>query len=441
MTPRERRRRIHAQALPIIGGMASQNVLNLVDAWMIGALGASALAGVGLASFIVFVAVAFISGMAPSVQSIAAQRFGAGRPDEAAAALNGGLLLALAVGLPVSLMLIAATPALMALLNSDPAVQEAGGVYLMIRLTAVAFVGMNFAFRGYWSAVDRPRYYFGTIVAVHVLNVTISYPLIFGYLGLPELGVAGAAIGTAASLVIATLIHIVLGLRLAAGDGLLRRLPARTDIARLLRLGLPNAMQQLLFAMGFTALFWIVGQIGTQELAVAHVLVTFSLVAILPGLGFGIAAASLAGQAIGRGNLYEATRWPWDVFRESLPIFALLAAVALLATEPVLALFLREEHLVALGVTPLRIFGLGIIIDALGLILMHALLGAGAARLVLIVAVSLQWVFFLPAAWVLGPYLGFGLTAVWLAMVFWRGAQTAIFIAAWQGGSWQRIRV
>ena len=277
----------------------------------------------------------------------------------------------------------------------------------------------------------------GTLSLMALARKTFEKPPVW----ITALGVAGAAIGTAASLVIATLIHIVLGLRLAAGDGLLRRLPARTDIARLLRLGLPNAMQQLLFAMGFTALFWIVGQIGTQELAVAHVLVTFSLVAILPGLGFGIAAASLAGQAIGRGNLYEATRWPWDVFRESLPIFALLAAVALLATEPVLALFLREEHLVALGVTPLRIFGLGIIIDALGLILMHALLGAGAARLVLIVAVSLQWVFFLPAAWVLGPYLGFGLTAVWLAMVFWRGAQTAIFIAAWQGGSWQRIRV
>ena len=105
MTAREQRRRIHAQALPIIGGMASQNVLNLVDAWMIGALGAAALAGVGLASFLVFVAVAFISGLAPSVQSIAAQRYGAGRFGEAARALNGGLLLSLAIGIPISVLL------------------------------------------------------------------------------------------------------------------------------------------------------------------------------------------------------------------------------------------------------------------------------------------------------------------------------------------------
>ncbi|MEQ9012792.1 MATE family efflux transporter [Algiphilus sp.] len=438
---RARRQRIYAQALPIIGGMASQNLLNLVDAWMIGALGAAALAGVGLASFLVFVAVAFISGLAPSVQSIAAQRYGAGRFGEAARALNGGLLLSLAIGIPVSVLLIAFTPSIMAALNPDPAVQEAGAGYLMIRLVAVAFVGMNFAFRGYWSAIDRARYYFVTIVSVHVLNVAISYPLIFGLLGLPALGVHGAAIGTAASLMVGTLIHIGLGLRFAAEDGLLRKAPQRDEIARLLRLGIPNAVQQFLFAAGFTALFWIVGQIGTQELAVAHVLVTFTLVAVLPGLGFGIAAASLAAQAIGRGAFDEAAHWPWAVYKVSLPIFIAIAAAALLATDPLLALFLRDDALVAIGSTPLRLFGAGVLIDAVGLILMHALLGAGAARLVMVTGVGLQWLCFLPAAYLLGPVLGFGLTAVWLAMVVWRGAQAVIFTLAWQGGSWRQLRV
>lgn len=441
MPAADRRRVIHAQALPIIGGMASQNVLNLVDAWMIGALGAAALAGVGLASFLTFVAVAFISGLAPAVQSIAAQRFGAGRRGDATAALNGGLLLSLAIGLPLSMLLIAATPALMALLNDDPAVREAGAGYLMIRLVAVAFVGMNFAFRGYWSAIDRARFYLYTIVAVHGLNVLISYPLIFGLWGLPALGVRGAAIGTSASLIIGTAIHIGIGLRQPAADGLLRRAPARSDVRALLKLGLPNAVQQLLFATGFTALFWIVGMIGTAELAVAHVLVTFMLVAVLPGLGFGIASASLSAQAIGRGDVAAAAQWPWAVFRASLPIFIAASAAAVFATEPLLALFLREEALVALGMTPLRIFGLGIVIDALGLILMHSLLGAGAARLVLMVAVGLQWLLFLPAAYVFGPLLGYGLTAVWLAMVVWRGGQTAVFVIAWRSGSWQSIRV
>lgn len=437
----ERRRRIYAQALPIIGGMSSQNLLNLVDAWMIGALGAAALAGVGIASFLNFVAVAAISGLAPAVQAIAAQRFGARRPDLSAQALNGGLMLSLAVGLPLSLLLIACAPWMMTLLNDDPAVQEAGTTYLVIRLFAVVFLGMNFAFRGYWSAVNSARYYLYTIVAVHVLNVAISYPLIFGHFGLPELGVAGAAIGTAASVTIGTGIHVVLALRHSAAQGFLRRMPQRSEMGSMLRLGLPNALQQLLFALGFTVLFWIVGMIGTAELAVANILVTLMLVAVLPGLGFGIAAASLSAQAIGQHQADAAARWPWEVFRVSAPVFIAIAAVSLLLTEPVLTLFLRDPALVALGMTPLRIFGIGVLVDGLGLILMHALLGAGAARQVLLVAVGLQWLVFLPLAWLLGPQLGLGLTAVWLAMVLWRGAQTALFAGIWLQGHWRRIVV
>ena len=59
----------------------------------------------------------------------------------------------------------------------------------------------------------------------------------------------------------------------------------------------------------------------------------------------------------------------------------------------------------------------------------------------MLVAVGLQWVLFLPAAYLLGPVMGLGLTAVWWAMVAWRGAQAAIFTAAWQGGGWRRLRV
>lgn len=421
--------------------MASQNLLNLVDAWMIGALGAAALAGVGVASFLHFVALAAVSGLAPSVQAICAQRFGAKRPDLAAQALNGGLLLALTIGLPLSLLMMVATPALMLLLNDDPAVREAGTTYLLIRLVGVAFLGMNFAFRGYWSAVDTARYYLYTIVSIHVLNVVISYPLIFGHLGLPELGVAGAAIGSAASVMIGTGIHIALALRHSRAQGFLQRVPRRDELSSMLRLGLPNAAQQFLFALGFTVLFWVVGMIGTDALAVANILVTLMLVAILPGLGFGIAAASLSAQAIGRRDLDDAARWPWDVFRVSLPVFAVLAAVALLLTQPVLTLFLREAELVALGMTPLRIFGAGVLVDGLGLILMHALLGAGAARQVMLIAVGLQWFVFLPLAWLLGPVLGLGLSAVWLAMVLWRGAQTTLFAGVWLRGHWRQLTV
>lgn len=441
LPPADRSRRVLALSLPIIGGMTSQNILNLVDTWMVGALGPAALAGVGFSSFLNFMAVAAITGLAAAVQAMAARRYGEGKLDETAVPLNGGLALSLIVGVPLSLLLIWLAPSLYPLLIDDPDVVREGTIYWQWRLVAVAAIGMNFSFRGYWSAVDMTRLYMYTLIWMHALNILISYVLIFGKLGLPAMGTAGAAIGTSASIFIGTATYFVLALRHAGSAGFLHRRPTGEQFRALVRLGLPNSIQQLLFAAGFAILFWIIGKVGTEELAVANVLVNITLLAVLPGIGFGIGAASLAGQSLGRADPVAAHRWGWDVYRVATPVFLAIALPMLLFTDGVLALFLREPALVALGHLPLLLVGAGVLVDGLGLIMMHALLGAGASGLVMRVAVGLQWLVFLPLAYLLGPVLGLGLTTIWIAMMAYRGAQAVIFTVAWQRRQWVSIKL
>ena len=114
-----RTREILHLSLPIIGGMTSQNILNLVDAWLVGGLGAAALAACGIANFLNFMAVAFITGLSTAVQAMAARRVGEGNPGEAAIPLNGGLPLSLAIGVPASIVLIALTPWFFPLLDFE----------------------------------------------------------------------------------------------------------------------------------------------------------------------------------------------------------------------------------------------------------------------------------------------------------------------------------
>ena len=125
MSP-ERRRDILRISLPILGGMTSQNLLNLVDAWMVGSLGATALAAVGLAGFLNFMAVAALAGFSSAVQALVARRAGAGEVTTLAEPLNGALLLSLMLGVPLAVLGIAAAPALFAALNPDPAVAAEG---------------------------------------------------------------------------------------------------------------------------------------------------------------------------------------------------------------------------------------------------------------------------------------------------------------------------
>lgn len=86
-------------ALPVVGGMASQNVLNLVDTAMVGSLGDESLAAVGTASFANFVAVAFLMGLSSAVQAMASRRKGEGRLSEAAVPLNGAILIDVAIAI------------------------------------------------------------------------------------------------------------------------------------------------------------------------------------------------------------------------------------------------------------------------------------------------------------------------------------------------------
>ena len=93
-------------ALPIIGGMASQNLLNIVDTAMVGYLGDPALAAVGLGGFVVFMCSALILGVSTGVQSLAARKKGEGRVDRAAKILNSALLTVLLAAPLLSIVLI-----------------------------------------------------------------------------------------------------------------------------------------------------------------------------------------------------------------------------------------------------------------------------------------------------------------------------------------------
>lgn len=436
-----RRGRILALALPIIGAMVSQNLLNLVSTAFVSGLGDEALAAVGYGSFANFMSIAFVTGLAAGVQATAARRKGEGAESETAVPLNGGLLMAIGFGVPIAVVSYALTPSAFPLLTDDPEVARLGTSYLQIRLFAVPAIGMNFAFRGYWNAVDLAKIYLRTLIVMHLVNAGLDYVLIFGHFGAPELGVDGAGWANLAANWTGTAYYFLQAFGRARGNGFLRGIPSLATMGKMLRTSLPAALQQFLFAAGMTLFFVIVGRLGTAEVAASSVLQNLMLVAFLPAMGFGIAAASLVGQALGRADARDARRWGWDVVRTAVPIVSIIAAVGLLFPDAILGVFLHDPETRALARWPLRIIALTLPLDVLGAVLLNALLGAGDSARVLAISTVMQWLVLLPLAWLVGPYLGLGLTAVWLANAFYRLVQSAIYASVWAGERWTRAQV
>lgn len=437
---RDRFRTIFLLGLPIMGGMLSQSLLNLIDAAMVGSLGQAALAGVGLGGYANFLAIALVLGLGVGVQATVARRRGEGRTDQLAQPLTNGLLIAAVIALPLTLLCWVNADRIIALLTEDADVRAIGGDYFRWRALAIIAVGFNFAFRGYWNGIRRTGMYLQILVAMHLFNVIISYGLIFGRFGLPEMGAEGSGLGTTLAMFLGSAMYFLLSWRQGRQQGFLRSLPRLADIRTLLHLSLPNSLQQLFFAAGFTVLIWIISQIGTAELAVAHILINLALLLILPGVGLGMAATTLVSHSLGEGQPNEAYRWGWDVVKVAAQLLFLLGLPFWLAPQLVLQVFTDDPELLALGEWPLRITGLGITLDATALVLTQALLGAGASRTVMGVNLGSQWLIFLPCAYLLGPALGGGLLTVWLLQSLYRALASAIFAILWRRRRWTEIR-
>jgi putative MATE family efflux protein len=323
-----------------------------------------------------------------------------------------------------------------------------GVPYLQARIVAMTAVGMNFAFRGYWNGVDLSKLYLRTLLFMHACNIALNWVFIFGNLGAPELGAAGAGVASAIATYAGTAFYFVLGRRHARDAGFLSKMPDRKTLRTILRLGIPTGLQQLAFAAGFNVLFWILGHIdygtpghSTEQVAAANAIINLTLVALLPGLGLGIAAATLVGQALGRKDVDDAHRWGWDVVKTAMLIMGALGLPMLLVPDLVLSPFLHDPQTVAVARAPLRLVGAAIALDAIGMVLMNALQGAGATRVSMVVSVALQWGLFLPVAFVLGPVLGYGLLPIWAAQVGYRGLVAGAFTILWQRRGWAGIEV
>lgn len=427
--------RVLRLALPIMLGMLSQSMLNLIDAALVGHLGEVALAGVGVGGYAMFMLTAVVFGLSSSVQSQTAQRVGAAH-RHIAHPLNSGLAIGFAVGLPLSLWAWWQAPLLMGLISQADDVQSVAVSYFRWRVVSLIAIALTLCFRGYWNGRQQTHLYLRIIVSVHLINVATSAGLIYGLAGLPQMGASGAGAGTTLSLFIGLMVWCWVSTKSFSLKRFLKQLPRLATLRTTLILAAPHSLQQLLFAAGYAVLIGLLSQLGTASVAVGHVLINLSLLLILPGVGIGVAAMSLVGEALGRDAQYEAHRWGLDALRVAWLLLIMLALPMLVLPEQVLALFFTNSELIALGKLPLQLTGVMIVLDAAALVLAQALMGAGAQRTVMMLTLGMQWLLFLPLAWWVGIGLDQGLLGIWLMQLLYRLVNSAGFLWVWQRRRW-----
>jgi MATE family multidrug resistance protein len=277
------------------------------------------------------------------------------------------------------------------------------------------------------------------VFMVSGLNILLNYVLIFGHFGAPALGIRGAAISTVIARTIGVLTYSGLALYYFRKQGFLAAKPKPSLLKAILKIGIPNSMQEFLFSAGYLVFFWMVGQVGTPELAAANVLIRLMMILVLVDMALGVASATLVSRTVGEGDVAGAVKWGWDVGKLGVIVGTILGIPLLLFPHFCLSFFLRNPHTLAISILPLQIMaataGAGSLIYIFG----YTLYSVGDGHRVVMVSFGTQWLFFLPLVYLVGPYLHSGLLQIWLVQLAYGTLATALIVAVWINGRWKRI--
>ena len=441
MLTRQRVSTIAKLALPVSIAIGTTLLMSLIDLAMVAPLGSHATAAVGVSVFSNTLLLAFVIGVGPAVQGIVARRRGQGSTDPKCLPLNGGLLAAVIIGLPLMLLGYFGAPFFVSLISSDPKVTAIAIPFLRLLYLAVIGAGMNVAFKGHWTGMERPNLYMSIVLLMNCIKIVSNYALIYGNFGAPALGATGAAISTSIAMYSGVIVNVVLTRVKFPNEGFLSVMPGKALVQRIIKLGIPATMQEFFFAAGYLVFFWLVGQIGTAELAALNVMVRIGMVLSILAMALGSASATLVSRTIGEGDLEGAAQWGWDSAKLGVISISALALPLVIFPRFFLSIFLSDPHTIDIAVLPWQLItgtaGLGSLIYVFA----YTLVSVGDGNRVAMISFGTQWLFFLPVAWFVGPYLKYGLLEISIVEIAYGALATALITAVWAQRRWQKIKI
>nr|QEO74215.1 MATE efflux family protein [uncultured bacterium] len=421
--------------------MSSTLVMSLIDLAMVAPLGNQATAAVGLSVFGHTLMLAFVAGIGMAVQGLVSRRRGQGSTESICLPLNGGLMTAMIVGIPLTVIGYFSAPFIFSLVSADPEVTRIGVPFLQVLCLGNIAAGINQAFKGHWTGIEQPKVFMMIIVFINLLNFAGNYVLISGRLGFPALGATGAALSTTLSLFVGVILNVALAWSRFRKAGFLSARPEKSLMVRIFSLGMPATVQEFLRSAGFMVFYWMVGHVGTAELAATNVQVRVSMVLAILSMSLGSASATLVGRTIGEGDPKGAAQWGWDTAKLGVIVITLLALPLVVFPRFFLGMFLSDAATIELALRPFQLVMAVIGLGSLIYIFAYTLVTVGDGGRVAMVSFGTQWLLFLPAVWIVGPYLHYGLLHISIVQVVYGAFSSALITALWAQGRWQKIAI
>lgn len=434
--------------LPLVISTSSWTILQFTDRVFLTWHSKDALAAALPAGLLSFAVACFPLGLVSYVNTFVAQYHGAGRPQRIGLVVWQSLWLTLIVS-PAILATNWIAPTLFAAAGHGEDILALEVVYYQaINFGAPAIV-LSAALSSFFTGRGKTKVVMVVDLASAALNIALDYAWIFGAWGFPAWGIEGAAWATVVALWAKTAVYFALFLRPAAQRQFDTWRGCRWDrvlMHRLLAFGAPSGFQLLVEIAGFTVLLFLLGQLGTLELAATSLAANINGLAFMPVYGAGIAASTLVGQHLGENRPDLAARATWTSFTVAAVYMAIFSAIYVLLPEQLL--WLHEQtgdradfvELRDVTVVLLRFVAAYCLFDAMYTVFGGAIKGAGDTRFVMWTAALVSAI--ATATCYIGlRWAGFGLWACWTTITLWISTLGVAYWLRFLGGRWKTMRV
>lgn len=429
-------------ALPMVVSQGTFAVMIFTDRYFMSQIDpvhmAAALGG-GVASFFSF---CFFVGLFSYANALAAQYLGAGETQKCAKVVTQGLIMTL-MSVPFLSLITFLVAGIFSGMGHDPVQVELERTYYLILMAGALITLAKVVVSSYFAGIGRTYVVMICDVFGLIINVPLSYAMVFGKFGLPALGIIGAGVSTVIATLLAFLLFIFFYFRREHRErfGVLQSFSIETRILRRFwRLGFPSGLELFLNVAAFNLFLLMFQSYGIAEGAAAAIVFNWDILSFVPMIGLNVGIISLIGRFVGARDMARTNEVITAAFVIALSYGVMLALIYSVFRFPLVEVFAPPtgDFSAIRSLSAFMMIGLSsyVLADAVILVCGGVLRGAGDTRWLMVASVSLHWAM-LVAQFFIIQVLDYSPKVSWLAFVAMILAIAVVYAGRLRSGRWR----
>lgn len=431
------RKAIFKLALPAMLEFGLMMLVQMIDMIQVGSLGPWAIAATGLAAQPTMLIFSVFSALVVGTTALVARAAGAGNRDYACRVTRQSFIIVLIMGIIITAIGIPASGSIIKLMGADVDTIEPGTIYMKIIIAGTIFTVGNMVLAASLRGVgDMVTPMISNIVA-NIINIFMNWVLINGKLGFPRLEVAGAAIATSFSRLIAFAItlHAVYARDKYIHISIHDSYRFEPDIIKsVLNIGIPAAIEQLIMRGGALLFARLIAGFGTIMFAAHQIAINIDGLGIVLAMAFQMAATTLVGQGIGaqKPELSEEAARQSTII--STIMMSLIGVIYFFLGKYAIGIFTKDAQVIALGRNALKILAFSQPFTAIYFVMAGALRGAGDTKYAMYASAIGMWAVRLGIGYILADLLNMALAGAWIAVTIDMAVRMVLVLKRFSSG-------